>query len=309
MSQTISIIIPVYNGEKYLRRCFDSILNQTYKNLEIICIDDHSTDSSVKIIKEYSERDSRIVALNDPGKGAADARNFGIDNAHGDYIGFVDADDFIQPQMYEFLYRAIKENDCKIAVCEYEKTKIQEVKMFDYICRDYAMEEFTGDKDHWGKDEMVMSGVWTKLAEADFLKKNARFENYKIGEDTLFCAQLWAANGKSKAAFVDLPLYGYFVNDESVTHFIDEKRNLFLIQTRRLAYGLYREAFEKTAEYFLIKCFLLIVKCKSENLFRQKENNIALRKMFIKTIIPFLKNRQMSFKEKIAYIRIYLRGK
>ena len=116
MSPKISIIIPSYNEEKNISRCLDSILSQTFSDFEVLCVDDGSNDNTFDIIKEYSKKDNRIIPMKNPEKGVSSARNFGINNANGNYIGFVDSDDFIQPQMYEFLYRAIIENKCDFSV-------------------------------------------------------------------------------------------------------------------------------------------------------------------------------------------------
>ena len=104
MSEKISIIIPVYNVEKYLRRCLNSIINQTYKDIEIILVDDGSTDNSGKICDEYKEKDNRIVVIHKENGGLSDARNAGIDIAKGKYIGFIDSDDFADIRMYEIIY-------------------------------------------------------------------------------------------------------------------------------------------------------------------------------------------------------------
>ena len=117
MSPKISIIIPSYNEEKNISRCLDSVMNQTFSDFEVLCVDDGSNDKTYDIIKKYSEKDSRIIPMKNPYKGVSSARNFGIENAKGDYIGFVDSDDFIQPQMYEFLYKAVTENNCDFSVC------------------------------------------------------------------------------------------------------------------------------------------------------------------------------------------------
>lgn len=110
----ISVIIPVYNREKYLRDCLDSVINQTFKNLEIICIDDCSTDNSKEILNEYAKKDARIVVLNrtENSGGPGAGRNDGLRFAHGEYISFIDSDDFIESNRYENLYNAIKKYDC-----------------------------------------------------------------------------------------------------------------------------------------------------------------------------------------------------
>ncbi|MBP3692698.1 MAG: glycosyltransferase [Clostridia bacterium] len=113
----ISVIIPVYNSEKYLESCINSVLNQTYFNLEIILVNDGSTDSSANICDAFAQKDSRIKVIHKQNGGQADARNKALDIAQGEYIGFVDSDDTVAPEMYEKLYSAINEYDCTVAMC------------------------------------------------------------------------------------------------------------------------------------------------------------------------------------------------
>ena len=117
----ISVIVPIYNAEAYLNRCLDSIINQTYSDLEIILINDGSTDNSLDICLEYASKDKRIVVYNQTNKGISKARNKGIELATGDYIGFVDSDDIISPRMYETLYNLMTDEKCLIAGCQYTK--------------------------------------------------------------------------------------------------------------------------------------------------------------------------------------------
>ena len=117
MNDLISIIVPIYNVEQYIRNCIDSLLNQTHKNLEIILVDDGSPDNCGKICDEYAKKDSRIIVIHKENGGLSDARNYGIDKATGDYIGFVDPDDRIEKDMYEHLLDGIGEYDAEIAAC------------------------------------------------------------------------------------------------------------------------------------------------------------------------------------------------
>ena len=117
MENLISVIVPVYNIEAYLRKCIDSILAQTYTNLEIILVDDGSTDNSGEICNEYAAKDARIRVIHKGNGGLSSARNTGIDIATGKYIGFVDSDDYLAPDMYEKLLGAIVNNHADISVC------------------------------------------------------------------------------------------------------------------------------------------------------------------------------------------------
>ena len=111
----ISVIIPVYNVEQYLRECLESVINQTLSELEIICINDGSTDSSLDILREYEQKDNRIIVINKDNEGQAAARNIGISMAKGEYIGFLDSDDYIDSNFYEKLYNAAKKYKADIA--------------------------------------------------------------------------------------------------------------------------------------------------------------------------------------------------
>ena len=108
---TISVIIPVYNAENFLNECLNSIINQTYENLEIICINDGSTDNSLNILKKFSKKDTRIKIFTTDNCGQGSARNLGLNNASGEYISFIDADDWIRLDTYEILYSKIYQSD------------------------------------------------------------------------------------------------------------------------------------------------------------------------------------------------------
>lgn len=119
MKELISVIVPVYNVEKYIGKCIDSIIAQTYDNLEIIIVDDGSADSCPQICDEYAVKDSRIKVIHKANGGLSDARNAGIDASCGDYIGFVDSDDCIEPDMYEKLYNALVSGNADMAVSNF----------------------------------------------------------------------------------------------------------------------------------------------------------------------------------------------
>lgn len=113
----ISIVVPIYNVEKYLDQCVKSIINQTYKNLEIILVNDGSIDNSGKICDKYKRQDNRVIVIHKENGGSSDARNVGIQIATGKYIGFVDSDDYIEKDMYEFLYNNMINENADISCC------------------------------------------------------------------------------------------------------------------------------------------------------------------------------------------------
>lgn len=305
MNPKISIIIPVFNQEKYLARCLDSILAQTFEDFEVVCVDDHSSDLSMEILSEYVKKDSRVVKLENPGKGVCSARNFGIDNARGEYIGFVDSDDFIQPQMYEYLLKALTENNCDMVVCDYKEMESYNPESFEYSCRDVDINDYVGDAYSWGTKEMIMSGVWSKLVKADYLRKYARFGDFRVGQDMVLCAQLWV-NTKS-VKLVEAPLYCYFIDPNSSCHRTYEEKFLSLTRARYACYSIYKNYNRKVALYYLFKSFELLVRCKTDKLVTSKKFKKVLNKYFIKMLIPYILADGMGIKEKLMKVSLYLR--
>ena len=127
----ISVIVPVYKVEKYLDRCVNSIVNQTYSNLEIILVDDGSPDNCPAMCDEWAQKDPRIRVIHNPHKGLGSARNTGIDAARGSLIGFVDSDDYVYPNMYRRLYELMTENDADLSVCEHTRVDEEGQKVPD----------------------------------------------------------------------------------------------------------------------------------------------------------------------------------
>lgn len=178
----ISVVVPIYNVEKYLERCIDSIINQTYKNIEIILIDDGSPDSCPRICDYYASIDARVKVIHKINGGLSDARNAGIDIATGTYISFIDSDDYVSNDYIEYLHRAIANNNSSIATCKYEEfnesslpfindndTKIVNYSPEQALQNMYYQKEFTHSS-------------WGKLYDID-LFKNIRYPKGKICED------------------------------------------------------------------------------------------------------------------------------
>lgn len=142
--ERISVIVPVYNVEKYLDKCVQSILNQTYENIELVLIDDGSTDGSSKICDKYGKIDSRVKVIHKENGGLSSARNRGIDEAVGKFITFIDSDDYIHHQMLEILYEGIIKNKSDISICEYRRFDENEtIEEEDYDKEVISFEKFT----------------------------------------------------------------------------------------------------------------------------------------------------------------------
>ena len=209
MKDLITIIIPVYNVEQYLNRCVDSIINQTYNNLEIILVDDGSTDNSGKICDEYALKDKRIKVIHKENAGVSLARNAGIDVAKGEYIGFIDSDDYIEPDMYEYLYNLMIENNSDISCCN----------NFDIVNNKCILSTNFPREGVLSLNEILEDSGWgftivTKLFNKKTIN-NIRFDrNLAIGEDFLFCFEVF--KNSKKIIFKNKAKYYYYHNQNSV---------------------------------------------------------------------------------------------
>ena len=186
----ISIIIPCFNAEKYIDKCIETIVNQTYSNIEIIIINDGSSDSSFDKIIKWKKRDNRIILINKENEGVSNSRNIGIERSTGKYIMFVDADDFLNVDSVELMYKKIKEQNADVVRGKY----IKKDDKHNYIEKNIEKYNSSAKKEIItdiikGK---ICCYVWLLIINKNFLNKNnIRFnENLKIMEDTLFYIQL-----------------------------------------------------------------------------------------------------------------------
>lgn len=210
----ISVIVPVYNIVEYLPRCLDSILNQTYSNLEVIVISDGSTDGTDNVIKEYAEKDSRVVPVFKENSGVSDTRNKGLDIAKGDYIGFVDGDDYIEPNMYEILLNNAVENDADISHCGYQRVFPTRVDYYYNTGKKVIQDNKKGIRDIIVGD-YVEPGIWNKLYRKSTIENVFMPADIKINEDVLF--NFYAFSIARKSIYFDMPLYNYVLRDGSAS--------------------------------------------------------------------------------------------
>ena len=221
MGELISVIIPVYNAERTLERCIDSVLAQTHKELEVICVVDGASDGSADILRYYAERDPRVTVIEQEGRGPATARNAGLEIAAGDYIGFVDADDYIDPAMYERLLKAIE--GAELANCGH-------ISFFADGTEKIVSPGLRGTIDV--KDACTLGClvvfapdfIWDKLFDARIIRdEKIRFPDGRVfGEDTVFLIKY--LSHVKKAVFAIEPLYFYNAHSEgSITNTMSDK--------------------------------------------------------------------------------------
>ena len=207
--ELISIIIPVYNVEKYIRYCLESVINQTYKNLEIIIVDDGSKDSSGQIADEYALKDSRIKVIHKENGGLSDARNFGIKKAQGDYLIFIDSDDYVDVTMIEKLYNYAIKNELDIVTCNclvvYENNdkKVAISSNLDYS--DDDVKNFLLSK----------PAAWNKIFKKELFNNN-QFKKGIYYEDLELIPRL--VNNTKKIGFINDALYYYLQREGSIMH-------------------------------------------------------------------------------------------
>lgn len=219
----ITVIVPVYNVEKYLDKCIESIVNQTYKNLEIILVDDGSTDGSPVICDEWANKDYRIKVVHKNNKGASCARNSGLEIASGDYITFVDSDDYVDTNLYESLFNLLKKYGADAAACGMVRESCNGYKE---VWADHSIHEFCrNDLLKWiGEASGILPvSPCNKLFSKDSIKNIKFDENLKYAEDTLFNFEV--AQNIDKLVLFSEPLYHYVNNSDSVSHIsFDEHR-------------------------------------------------------------------------------------
>ena len=207
----VSVIVPIYNVESYLKKCITSICCQTYKDIEIILINDGSTDKSGEICREMTEKDSRIRLIEQSNKGLSAARNAGLDIARGEYIAFVDSDDYIRPIMIETMLRIIGNHD--MAMCRYSKTDLLSFYKRSREWKDdvWNMDTFWTSYYNGYREECVVA--WNKLYKASVFQ-DYRFSEGRIHEDEFMINHIM--QGNRTIALCDSTLYYYIQHPGSI---------------------------------------------------------------------------------------------
>lgn len=244
----VSIVVPIYNSEKYLKRCINSILNQTYKNIEILLIDDGSDDNSGKICDRYSKRYRKIKVFHIQNSGVSNARNLGIQNSTGEYIQFVDSDDYIKSDMTEKLIKNALKYDSDMVMCSYKliskyRTKIERVDKNNTY---YNQNEFLYkllEAQHYD----YFNSPFNKLYKAELIKGNKILFDAKIslGEDLIFNLNI-IRFGK-RFSTVKESLYYYIVSDNPQS--LTKKKRLDIWENSKLIFNKYVETYKYLGAY------------------------------------------------------------
>lgn len=300
----VSIIVPVYNVEKYLVRCIESLINQTFKNIEIILINDGSTDNSLNIINEYKKKDRRIKLIDNKNNGVSCSRNIGIKQSKGNYIMFVDSDDWIDKNTIEDMYNLLEKNGCDLVMCSYIReflkgSKEKKVMLEDKITyekkdiKKELLRRLIGPvREELANPENLdsMGTVWGKLYRSSIIKaNNIKFIDLKeIGsaEDVLF--NIYLFNEINRAIFINKPMYHYWKgNSNSVT----SKYNPKLTEQRQVFFRYIQEFLDRN---------------NMEGIFYEALNNRICLSTLGYGLIEFSKNNNKTFLKKVKNIKIFL---
>lgn len=221
----ISVIVPVYNTEKYVARCLDSVLQNSYENLEVICVNDGSLDGSAKLLERYSRNDPRVIVINQTNQGISAARNTGMQIATGEWVAFIDSDDWIHPQYFEILLHYANYYKADISVCGYEST------WGNVSCKPVAVDKLTAknlDAEEAMEIGTIKRLVWGRLYRRECVEKKRFVVGIKWGEDTLFSIDTLCDIEGKKIVIIDAEIYFYFQREDSVMHVVHSSDKLAL---------------------------------------------------------------------------------
>lgn len=281
----ISVIVPVFNAEKTLYTCISSLKEQTFTDLEIILVNDGSTDSSMKVCDELVRKDTRISVYHVENGGPARARNIGLEHASGEYIGFVDADDFVSKHMYQTLFKAAQKDNADIVLCSY--CEINGKNKRD-IKHNFGEQKYTGaeikDKllsQFYCSDIVGLSSLWNKLYRKSFLDEHAlrmdealiRAEDYWFNFEALMQARC--------VSTIEDVLYYYQDNPQSIMHKVRENqfenwvknRKKLLKYNESLGFELDRQQFYYRFVYNVSVYLLELAKCKNNDKIKEILND------------------------------------
>lgn len=311
----ISIIVPVYNVEKYLPKCIDSILAQTYKNFELILVDDGSPDNSGVICDVYSKLDSRIKVIHQVNRGVSAARNAGLKIANGKYIGFVDPDDWIDPYMYEDMRNVFENDQVDLVICGYDyydengnvdKKRKYRIRENEYITQKEIMYRFSDIP------PSIRHGVVNKLLKKKLLQNQIFKEGLHSSEDVFFLNE-YVLKIKN-AVIVHKPYYKNLVRQGSATHGglnIDSLADSFIAHDKmyRDITNIYPDLKDYSQAFLLDVCTLKYNEAKKKiKLVSIDDKNrlnlrlIEMKKYIKKEAVRALFNKEIYWKTRIYYM-------
>lgn len=304
MSEKISIIVPIYNVQSYLKKCIESLIQQTYENIEIILVNDGSTDNSGKICDYYALKDNRIKVVHQKNGGVSYARNTGLAYSTGDYIAFVDPDDWIDKNMYEKMLEVLNENDSSIAMCGYvyeggdnilnkSKPKLVEQNLSN---RELLSKLFMSNTYYY-----VI--LWNKLYKA-CLWKDVRFPNGYVHEDEAVIHIIY--DRCARMSIISNDFYHYRIIDTSITHTNKLKRRIDYAYalSLRLNYFYQKNEFNDCIDMLNEVLYLILNTFNSDEL--DKISLYKIRKIILYNLSKIIKENSYSIKFKLSLLIYFI---
>lgn len=279
----ISVIIPIYNMEKYLSKCLDSVLNQSLKDIEVIAINDGSKDKSIEILRKYQKKHKNLKVFDNNNMGISATRNFGIEKSTGEYITFIDSDDFIDVNMLEFMYNKAKKENLDIVVCDYyhyyESTNsTKEMRLASFKNTDIT-----------NNPELVFeinSSPWNKIYKRSLILKTKEKFPLNIKYEDLGYIPILVGNAK-KIGKIDIPFNYYLIRENSETTTVDGKiYDIFKILD--ILYDYYKS---KKMNNLKEVEYLFIGKLTTYNLQQKYSKNFRVGKQFVKDSFKYLNTK------------------
>lgn len=271
--ELVSVVIPVYGVESFLNRCIDSVIGQSYKNIEIILIDDGSPDNCGTICDEYAKKDRRIKVIHKKNGGLSSARNCGIQIASGEYITFIDSDDYVSPIYIEYLYNLLATTESDISVCYPIVTSASDCS-FNETIGTLSSIEYSGRescKQLFGELHMPLVTAWGKLYKTGIVKKYL-FPNGKKHEDEATTAKYFYT--ARKVCIGNRCLYAYYQNENSIMHTINKQVNNDAIDAFKDRAEFFQDKDKELAVFAWYQLYAYLVEDNAKN------NNRCRRDMF-----------------------------
>lgn len=264
MNDLITVIVPVYNVENYINHTLESLCGQTYQNLQILLIDDGSTDGSLSICQEWKMKDPRIKVYAQKNQGVAKTRNRGIELSSGKYVMFLDADDWIEADMLECLYHLAEADQADVACCELQEEQISKKTDNNAFHASLSEDGKTAAYEKYpvihGKNKtesgLAMLKVWgpvCKLYRKELIE-TIRFETYKVAEDLLFNTNVICSEKFEKASLIEYPFYHYMIYSGSAMKQEFQKKYLDAMEVEELCYKKLTKLSPEFADINLIGC-------------------------------------------------------
>ena len=268
MEELVTIVVPVYKVEKYIDRCIKSILNQTYKNIEIILVDDGSPDNCGKICENYAQKDKRIKVVHKENGGLSDARNAGISISNGKYISFIDSDDYIDPEYIELLYKTIKKDKSDMAISSH-KVIYENGTVLEKATKEESILKPKEVLKRILYDDGIDLSAWAKLYKIELFKE-IRYPKGRLFEDAATTYKL--VDKCEKISIISRSTYNYIIRGNSITNVnFSEKKMDLIISTEEMCnyvkkkYPDLEEATNRRLMYAYLSTLTQLVKSNEKN--------------------------------------------